>query len=791
MWNMKTLYPYLLLALLSVNLAANGATYYVSSVNGNDSYTATQAQNQATPWKTLSKLNSFFSSLNPGDIVALQAGSVFTGPLIISRSGTPAALITITSYGSGAAPIINGFTNLTGWVSVGGNIWQAPCSSCGLRVNMVNIGGVSQPMGRYPNAGTADGGYAQVQTFSGTFSITDSHLSSGNNWTGADLVIRKNHWVIERDSILSQSGSTINYLTGTVFTPTVKFGYFIQNSLKTLDQNGEWYYDPKAVKMNLYSTTNPSGTLIQASRIDTLVHLDNMQYVHLNGITFVGANKTAIAMTKSSFITLTNCTIRYSGRDAISGTTTNYADIDYVNLDYTNNNGIYLTGNGNMVQDCKVQRTATFPGMGNSLDSYVAISVIGNLNMVQHNTVDTTGYTGIIFEGTNNTVKNNFVDYFCFVKDDGGGIYTWSGNLDSTVNKNTGWVTANIVTHGIMAPAGTDSLTDGIAHGIYLDENTTECYVTGNTVTHCSGGVFFQDTRYITVQNNTLYDNAGQIIIRHALATGSFDGNDVSNNFAVSNVDTEHIVVVSSIGTSSAIPSFAYMHNNHYAQVLSSAMFFRVSCTNVNTPGNFANWQASYGQDMVSSALLPLNFLPYTINSLIGSDLYTKGAITIPFLNAVLGTRVVATTPVGPLNASTWYATSFTLYSPDNVHTMLVFLEQATIPYPLLTQVIPVAMSTPSISGTVAFQTTAATASGGLVFQIQNSSPLIWISNITLYQADVSTNNPDQNVIFQYNASKSAVPLTLTGTYQDAAGTVYQGTVQIPAYGSLLLFKKT
>ena len=34
----------------------------------------------ATPWRSLGKVNSFWSSLNPGDTIKLQAGSVFTQP---------------------------------------------------------------------------------------------------------------------------------------------------------------------------------------------------------------------------------------------------------------------------------------------------------------------------------------------------------------------------------------------------------------------------------------------------------------------------------------------------------------------------------------------------------------------------------------------------------------------------------------------------------------------------------------------------------------------------------------
>jgi hypothetical protein len=52
---MKVKNPILLTALLVGWLSTHAATYYVSSISGNDSYTSTQAQSQATPWKTLSQ----------------------------------------------------------------------------------------------------------------------------------------------------------------------------------------------------------------------------------------------------------------------------------------------------------------------------------------------------------------------------------------------------------------------------------------------------------------------------------------------------------------------------------------------------------------------------------------------------------------------------------------------------------------------------------------------------------------------------------------------------------------
>jgi parallel beta-helix repeat protein len=795
MWKMNAKNPILLMAVLLTGWLSAGATnYYVSSISGNDSYTAAQAQNQATPWKTIAKVNSFFASLNPGDQIFLQAGSVFTGPLKVTKSGTSGHPITISVYGTGAMPIITGFQTLSGWVSIGGGIWQAPCVGGlgGLKVNMVAIQGVSTPMGRYPNAGTAGGGYLKVQTFSGTTSITDSHLA-GSNWSGGNVVIRKNRWVIENDAIVSQSGNTLNYTTGSTNAPTIKFGYFIQNHIKTLDQNGEWFYDKVAHKMDLYSTTNPSGMTVQAAVVDTLVYLTNAQYVVINGIFFQGANYTAIGFMTSNYITIQNCDIKYSGVDAIDVFRSNYNTINSVAVDYSNNDCFFISGNGNMIENCVITRTGNIPGAGLPLSSYQAITIQGNNNTAQYNTIDTVGYNGIAFMGSSNTISHNLVNYFCCVKDDGGGIYTWSGNSDSTSANVTGWVTNNIVANGVTCPAGTDSSVAAIAHGIYLDENTTKCDVTGNTVTKCTAGLFYQDCRNVTIESNTFYDNAGQLIVRHFTAANYMTGNNVYNNIAASNANTEYITEMSSCASISGLTSFGYLHNNRYAQISSGSTFYLLAFPSLNTTGNFGSWQSAYKLDAGGSSLLPVTFLPYTVTSLIGGDIATLSSILTAFAEGLLNSRVIAADPVGTIRSGVSYVAKFSMTAPDAAHTMLVFIHNNVSPYTVLTPVVSVPTAKGTTNNTVVFQTTGATTTGALEFMVQNTEAGISVSNITLYQANVTANNPSGNVIFQYNASKSAISVGLTSgaTFQDLWGNTYTGSASVPAYGSILLIKKT
>ena len=120
--NKRTMRFLFVLAFLCAGHLVHATNYYFSSVSGDDSRTGAQAQNPATPWKTLSKLNSFFSSLSAGDSVLFKRGETFYGSIVVSKSGTAANPIRFGAFGSGAKPIISGFTTVNTWTSLVRNI---------------------------------------------------------------------------------------------------------------------------------------------------------------------------------------------------------------------------------------------------------------------------------------------------------------------------------------------------------------------------------------------------------------------------------------------------------------------------------------------------------------------------------------------------------------------------------------------------------------------------------------------------------------------------------------------
>src|SRR6476620_3342319 len=213
----------LLLAFIILSFTANATTYYFSE-SGNDANNGTST---STPWKTISKFNSVFASKSPGDNFLFNRGDEFYGNLIISRSGSSGLPMTIGAYGSGANPVITGFTTVSAWTNLGGNIWESTNAVSTLPyTNMVTINGVNTPMGRYPNSS-----YLIWDSRSGNTSITSSALSSsGTNWVGAELAFFTTTYRLARHPITAQSGGTLTYSTA-AFTDFFQnpSSFFVQN----------------------------------------------------------------------------------------------------------------------------------------------------------------------------------------------------------------------------------------------------------------------------------------------------------------------------------------------------------------------------------------------------------------------------------------------------------------------------------------------------------------------------------------------------------------------------------
>ncbi|RZK63863.1 MAG: right-handed parallel beta-helix repeat-containing protein, partial [Pedobacter sp.] len=346
----------------------------------------------------------------------------------VNGHGSAGNPITFTAFGTGANPVITAFVTLSQWQSVGNGVYESQNNLLGSSVNVMLLNSQPQGMGRYPNASAVNKGWMKIKSHTNN-TVTDPDIASGTNWKGAEVVIRKNHWVIDRHVITAQSGSTITYTqtNNTNYFPTDGYGYFIQNDLRTLDALGEWYYNPATKKMYVYfGTTSPSSSVVQASAFDNLVNSNKADgqnaYLTFENLTFSGANAHAFSLSYGSNVVVRNCSLEYLGNSAISAYQATSTTVEKCTINGAQNNGVYLNEkchNSKVIANT-ISNTMSFPGLGQNGDHKgLGVYVGGDNMLVEQNSVLNTGYIGIYFAGESITVKNNLVDNFCLFKDDG------------------------------------------------------------------------------------------------------------------------------------------------------------------------------------------------------------------------------------------------------------------------------------------------------------------------------------------------------------------------------------
>lgn len=567
------------------------ATNYYFSTSGDD---ATGNGTQANPYKTITKLNSLV--LVAGDNVYLKRGDVFTGTIIVSSTedGNSTNKITFGAYSTGAKPIVTSFITLTGWVNIGGNIWETLANSSPLSyLRVVLIDGVNTPMGRYPNTG-----WFTYQSASGNTSITSSSVNSATtNWTGAQIVLKKERWATNTGTITAHSGGTLSYTDNGIDLPQVGYGFFIQNDFRTLDQQNEWYYTSNK-KLQLYSTTAPANVSIPT--LDSLMVI-NGDYVTVQNIEFKGANNNAIKILNNSNTIIDSCVVNYTGDVGVllQGSVNSTVQNSYVH--HTNGNAI-RTDNNTAILSSTVRNASMIYGL---VQTYSFGAVTGsNGSLIQYNNVDSSAYNGIMLNGrTNATVANNYINNSCLLLDDGGGIYTSLSGSNTVIRD-------NIVLNTRGSTAGNAS-PDAMSFGIYLDSYSTGITVQRNTVSGSGGaGGFFSNASNILVRDNTFFDNSklggfsgqSEIHIQH-ICCQLVRTNNFYNNVYYSKDASKYSIFFYSI--TDDVNQFGLADSNYFVNPLltSGANMTSVQVGGTITNRTFAGWKTYTGQDTHSQVV--------------------------------------------------------------------------------------------------------------------------------------------------------------------------------------------
>ena len=573
----------LIIFLVIVAFNSKATNYYVSN-SGNDSNPGTEAQ----PWQTLAKVSS--RSFSAGDQILFACGNTFYGTLTLNSSGANGNQITYGAYGTGAKPVITGFTTITsGWTNEGGGIYSKNISSES-QTNMVTIDDVQYGMGRYPNTG-----YLTYESASTNVSITDNELSGTPNWTGAEAVIVKNDWTLDRTLITNQSSNILTYSSlGTTKNASAPGRYFIQNDLKTLDQYGEWYHDVNNSKLYIYfGSTDPSTKTVKIATINNLVSCGSgADYITITNLSFAGSIKEAIWIHwQNDNFSIMNCVVNYAGLDGIvlSGAT---GTITNCNISNCNRVGILSYITNSLITDNTIKNIGTIVGQGNiGLIYQGGIYLYSNNCLVQNNIIENTGYNGIYLSQNVTTalIKNNYIVNTCINLSDQGSIYLDANKISVKIDGNV-----------IISSNG---------NGIYLDEYSSNVLVCNNTISNCTiVGIRLHKANSDSITNNTLYNNNTGIQFENWLNENNLYNDVISFNKIIAK--SSYQKTMSFITRySNYISSFATLSfsNNYYSRPIDDNLTI---LTNLPVLGEILNtlsqWRNLSGQDL-NSFKSPIN----------------------------------------------------------------------------------------------------------------------------------------------------------------------------------------
>ena len=616
-----------------------GATIYYVKVSGNSPL----GTDTATAWN----YNTFKTArLVPGDVVRFKRGETYPAPFPIINGGP--SNVTYETWGTGANPIISGFTTLSNWTLSSGSIYYATLEASDI-INGVTVDGIVKAKGRTPNTG-----YLNYESHTANTSITDNNLSGTPSLVGAELVIRKYRYITDRHIVTAHAGGKLSYSATNYFginnnyEPVDGNGFFIQGHLSTLDTEGEWYFDAVARRLYMhFGKSKPTSRIVRASTVDKLLSSNMSSYVTFNNIDFQGGNN-AFYNTGSSFITFNNCNFVQQGRDAFYGAYCNNININGGSIISPLNNGMFyeIDCNNIRLSNVTISSCGTIAGMGASGDgSYSAIAINGDGNTITNCSIKNSGYNAINFSGDNYLITQNLIDTFCVIKDDGAGIYTINSQNRNITNV---VISKNIVLNAIGAFAGVESYyyeAYGKAAGIYLDEHTTRTIVESNTVANGNWcGIFLNSTSTSnTIKSNTVYNHLYQMVF-YERAVGGIRENTVTNNKFIAKIATQKTMFVA-MAVADNPGLFANFSDNYYARPIDDVSTIAVS--REYTGGGLSNvtlaaWKSLSGQDANSKQSL----------------------ITIDNLKKIrLDYNYSAATSVVSLNSNNWKDVAGTAYS--------------------------------------------------------------------------------------------------------------------------------
>ncbi len=812
---LKNRVPALLFAAL-LGMGAQATSYYVSA-NGNDANSGTS---QASPWRTIDRLNQVTWQIQPGDQILFERGGTYRGEIIWGVSGTAASPVTIGAYGSGARPIISGSQLVTGWSQFQGNIWRA---QVGQQVDQVFVNGARMTIARFPNSG-----WLRNDQGSGNTLHCSALNQAGGYWNGARAILRCTASSIDTLRVSNFSNGTVTFTSN----PTNSnmggddWGFFFENRLSELDVPGEWFYEASSGYLYLQApgNANPSSLTVEASVYWSGVNCYwQRHYLTVQDLQFRHQRNAGIRQDGADHVTVSNCKFE----DVYHGIRS-YGSYD----NYTNNTFRRTYATAALIIDDHttfasntLNNIATVPGGGETSWGYMGIRSLGAGNIIRANVFDTVGYAAIE-AGDDALIEKNVVKHHLATMNDGGAIQF--DHTDGLI------VQDNIVMDPICGLDGSSTVLphyQRLGVGIYFG-NTSNMNVIcrRNTVARIPGAGINVDHNMNAVgyqiKNNVLFDNAvGMSISDYSNSNGPnavypyyvANYNDVYDGNVIYGLHKDQICVRFYNCYSAQPTDFGTFTNNRYFNPYNELSIFLFSFQAGQRYFSLERWQAERGEEAGSSrsplrleeqatiAELSANLVPggafpnnvtgwtaWPNNAQITHDMtqLDNGCLKayIPD-NSVYPTLSLRNPDWFSVEDQQWYRLDLSMKSNVNGQVIIGLKGQSqqSNPYTICERQIP--FSTERRDLHLYFQATMSDQAQ-LLLVSQYTDPTYYLDNVQLHKVSVQQLDPNEDHIILVNDQSAPQDFPLTGCWSDVNGQDYSGSIEVAAYRSTVLFRQ-
>jgi hypothetical protein len=324
---------------------------------------------------------------------------------------TPRSNITITAYDFEPV-VVDGSDPVTGWTVDHGSVYKAKVILDADDTNQIFVGSDMMTEARWPNGDNVIFvNWATASKGTNATQIVDSKLPKVD-WTGAKI-----HLWSGSDPFGNQTGKVTSSSVGRIgidvgqtgtcpyICPTEKGYYYLYGTLNALDTEREWFYDANSTTLYFMAPggADPNGIDVRSKQRPYAFDLRGKMGVTIANISIFAS--TIIMDGTSAQNTLDRINAQYVSHftdlspaaDDPDGTQFSILQV------HRKDTGIIINGTGNTVKNSKILYSA---GSG--------IAVSGGGNLLENNLIESTDYmgdysSGIGIDGDNNTVQHNTI----------------------------------------------------------------------------------------------------------------------------------------------------------------------------------------------------------------------------------------------------------------------------------------------------------------------------------------------------------------------------------------------